>query len=310
MLHADIAVTTSGTINAYCDQDINIRATVETSSCDDGSRYRFVWTPITSFPSTVDFKATTSSAFYVPAFTLDASTTYGMKLTLQHTTVVSRSVDIEYQFTVRFRPLVAAIAGGSESEVPIIRAFSISAAPSMDPNEPSAQQTRGLTYTWSCSVSVDGTRYPCLTVNGTLLNLPKTAILTIPESTLPVTTGEPYMFTVSVGKPGRVPVTASKFIYVSPDPIPMVSLQPHASLRRKSGDIYINTDDQVIFRGTCDSSLPVNTNITKTYKWIVQDAAGKAIDFSNANIFTMGSTSINFVMLGKSGLITPGSVVS
>ncbi len=267
--------------------------------------------PPSAFPASLDFAAIKSSTFYVTAYTLEAGTTYNIKLTVRNTKDPSRTIEVPYQFSVGSRPLVAAIAGGSESKTPVFRPFTVDAALSMDPDEPSGQQATGLAYTWTCTLlnTLTNQQTPCLTVGGTALALAKTAEVTVPASTLPVTTTSPYAFTVSVSKAGKTAVTATKLINISPDPIPLVSLEAHSSLRRKDGKVYINEVDNLIFRGTCESSL-AGTSVTMNYKWTIQDLAGKMVDMADTSVFTLGSEALNLVMLGGSGLLTPGLSVS
>ncbi len=300
----------SQTLTTFRNQDIYIRASIEKSACDDGSVYQSVWSPVSVFPATLDFSKIKSSTFYVPSYLLSAGNTYRVKYTLEHSTDPTRSLELMYDFTVGFQPLVAAISGGTQSQATVLSEFHIDASISTDPDEPEEKQTRGLTYKWTCSLydSTTDSSAACVTLAGRPLALTNTAVVTIPAGTLAVTTTEPYTFTVAVSKASKKAVTATKYMHVSADPIPVVSLLPHASLSRKNGGIYVNAVDQVIFRGSCKSTAN-STDETMAYKWTLTDASGKAIDTSDANVFTLSTNNLNFVMLGNSGLISGGTTV-
>ncbi len=259
----------------------------------------------------MDFTKITTTQFYVAANTLPAGKTYRIKYKLENLNDPTRSLELLYEFMVGSQPLVATIAGGSQSEVSVLSDFQIDATESIDPDEAGDLQTSGLTYTWACTLydAVTEKESACVALDGRALALPSTATVKISAGTLAVTTTDPYKFTVTVSKAGKEPATATKSMHISADPIPVVSLQPHHSLQRKKGEIYINAVDQVIFRGSCTSTVN-SSDAVKTFTWSLKDVSGRQIDTSNADIFTLGANDLNFVMLGDSGLISGGGTVS
>lgn len=306
-----VTLSPAASLSVYRDEDISVNAAIESSVCDDGSTYIPVWAAVSRFPSSVDFKIF-SSRLSIPPYTMDAGKTYTVKFTLKHSTDDSRSLNFDYDFSVLSRPLVATISGGSRSLIPILRPFTIDASLSSDPDQPPLNDKDGLIFTWSCFSrdDTDGSTYPCVTASGSILTLPSVAKVTIPAFTLNTTDILPYTFQVQVSKLGRAAVSATKDIDISPDPVPLVSLQPHASLRRKNGQVYVNTNDQVIFRGSCDSSVPASDTLAVEYQWTMLDPDGKSIDTSDAQLFVLGSKSLDFVMVGDSGKVIGGKLVS
>jgi hypothetical protein len=303
----------SKTLSLFRNQDVFFSANIEWSSCQDGAQYSFMWTPISQFPSAVNFSMMTSPIFFVPAFTLQADTTYSVQLTLIHPTNTNDTVKLSYDFDIQMLPLEAIITGGTETQVSVFNELTIDASPSFDPNEPEkAAAATQFNYTWTCVVYDPQLEQnvPCLKADGTPLILPNTPQLTIAPESLLASSAQPYNFTVEVSNAGKLVSSATKLVNVSPNPIPSVSVQPHDSMQRKQGQVYINADNNAIFRGSCVPTVFSNKTSTAFFKWTLGNQAGHSVDTSNLNVFSLGNDNTNFVILGNAGLVLASGTVS
>ncbi len=115
--------------------------------------------------------------------------------------------------TVGNQLLVAAIDGGSAIRIPAAAPLSLSAAASFDPDcaglsAAAAASEAALAFAWACRVFDGAVTGPCRDSSGGALALPPAARLALPAGALPASDW-PYVFTVTVSKPGRAPAAAA-----------------------------------------------------------------------------------------------------
>jgi hypothetical protein len=89
-------------------------------------------------------------------------------------------------------------------------------------------------------------------------------------------------------------------VFVYPDPIPLVSIRPGNSLRFKHQDIYINANEKVVMHGAC---TPASESTVIATKWSVRDWQGNSVNTDDPALFTLGSTVLDFVLIGGSSLL-------
>jgi hypothetical protein len=111
---------------------------------------------------------------------------------------------------------------------------------------------------------------------------------------------------VCVGTWTRMPSSTEKPVVIDANPIPAVSIWPSKSARVKDKSLYVNANDKIVMHGSCSPSA--GSSIT-ALQWTVTDMDGQTVDTSNGALFTLGVSSPDFVLLGDSGLLSPGSVV-
>ena len=113
--------------------------------------------------------------------------------------------------TVGHQLLVPIIDGGSFIRIPSNSALSLSAASSYDPDVSTASAASvtnsSLSFSWTCSAFDGVVDSPCLNASGGALSLSQGPLAFIPPGTL-FPSDWPYVFTVTVQKPGRAPASA------------------------------------------------------------------------------------------------------
>jgi hypothetical protein len=95
-------------------------------------------------------------------------------------------------------------------------------------------------------------------------------------------------------------------VFVYPDPIPVATIRQGTSLRFKNQDLYVNANDKIVMHGACTPTL--GTTIIAT-QWSVRDMQGNSVDTSRPELFTLGSTGLDLVLLGASQVLASDMTV-
>ena len=115
---------------------------------------------------------------------------------------------------------------------------------------------QGLSYTWTCSVSTDGVQFePCTSIDGDPLEFPAAAVVTVRAGFLaPSATERPYIFTLSVGKAGKVPAAAAVSVIVRKAVVPEVSIETTMLGFQSDGSLRVATGERLVLQvGRCKS---------------------------------------------------------
>jgi hypothetical protein len=102
-----------------------------------------------------------------------------------------------------------------------------------------------------------------------------------------------------------MPSSADVLVLIDPNPIPVVRITPGESLKLKSSKLYVSTNDKIVLYGSCAPA----TDSGYTLEWTIRDSAGGQVDISDTTWLALGSTNKDFVLLGDSGLLSPGESV-
>jgi hypothetical protein len=96
-------------------------------------------------------------------------------------------------------------------------------------------------------------------------------------------------------------------VIIDANPIPAVTVRPGESLRYKNRELYVNANDKIVIYGSCASASAVRQLL-----WRITDVMGNPVDmgYNNSEWYPLGNSQQDFVMLGDSGLLSPGGSVS
>ncbi len=200
-------------LSTTVDATVNIAAEVQFSSCQGSSKssIAFIWSQIATddgrtapMSPEFDIASVSSSAMYIPPYTLTAGRSYRLSLTLIPLEDPGSYTQVTYDFSVGVLPLVASIQGGDVINIGSDSDLVLDATSSSDPNvEQSLEQ--GLTYTWMCILDDGAFSQVCLDKDGLKLALAPGQVLTVRQGTLDPSPSEemPYTFILQMSKPGR-----------------------------------------------------------------------------------------------------------
>jgi hypothetical protein len=294
------------------DSSVLIRGQAVFSSCPvDQKELNFTWRLVQGsgdFPqSALDLSI---PQLYLPPNSLTAGVTYILGLRVSVPGDASMTSEGMFVMQVVYHPLIAKINGGTSLLVSFMASFSISASSSYDPDDDGLRSTgrnlsESLQFSWSCLVSDGSSRSKtCRNQNGVLLSFPASPTLLIPPFLL-APLDSPYIFAVTVSKPGRSSGTASMPVYVVLDQIPVITMNT-ACVRAEydhrsccvapSGAVLSNTDSHIVF--TAFSSVP-----STEFYWHLEPLTF-ALDGVSA---PLGNRSALFVVQGSMKNFVPGN---
>ena len=101
-----------------------------------------------------------------------------------------------------------------------------------------SQNPQGLTYKWSCTFFVNSVLNMCRS-STEILSLPNEEKVAVPPGILPVAEF-PYVFTVTISKPGRSPAKYSKKVYVQDTNVPQISISGEGGFSI-DGSLYVSS---------------------------------------------------------------------
>ena len=222
----------------------------------------------------------------IPPYSLKEGSTYQIALKLGMSTDASKASESIFVLQTGYQGLQAVIDGGASTAICKRSELLLSAAPSRDLDLKSHQMTetwvikdgkwkleagvsrnpQGLTYKWSCTFFVNSVLNMCR--NGTeILSLPNEEKVAVPPGILPVAEF-PYVFTVTISKPGRSPAKYSKKVYVRDKNVPKISISGEGGFFRPDGSLYVSSQSRLIFTAVSDSPQCVQNRTRYNYTWI------------------------------------------
>ena len=213
--------------------------------------------------------------------------------------------------TVTNQLLVAIIDGGSTLSIPATAPVSLSAAASYDPDAsgPVVDATAGdvlLGFSWTCWVFDGAVSSQCQNSSGGPLPLQQAPQLSLPAGTL-LPCDWPYVFTVTVSKPGRAPATASLPVKVLEGAALVVSVGTvcwqHAAdqtpcCSAADGTTVANADSRLRF------AAAVNADANATFGWSVSPPLPPGEAAASAPIGYRGD---RFVLQGSESALIAGN---
>jgi len=120
--------------------------------------------------------------------------------------------------------------------------------------------------------------------------------LTVPAGTLPLTTTNPYIFTVHVSKAGKMPASYRTAVSVRKQSIPTVAVRLiQGGQQQTDGSILIsNLDERIALHGTCSDQ-------NASMLWSFSPAVGANL-LGDRSKFSLGLSSADLVILGARAL--------
>jgi len=242
------------TMNIFRPESVLIRASVTFSACPVAQdEMNFEWAQI-SAPKDAPIPAASLnsqiSQFSINPWALRASSTYRIQVTVTSASDITMSSSATYDIVVGALPLSARLVGGTEIEVSTLSNLTLDASNSLDPDMETGPY--GLSFSWACS-AFDGTQTDsCKDANGDVLVIPDVEQPTILAGVLSPTLEHPYVFTVTVSKPGKSPSTASIPVFVRLELIPQVSIFSTSGFHQSDGSRMINSEDKLGLVASCD----------------------------------------------------------
>jgi len=199
-----------------------------------------VFSGITLSPEviTVPVLSVSSPNLYFPRFSFQADRRYAFRCTVTNSQGNSNAIVVAMDITAK--PLVGSIAGGDRN-VRVDRPLLLNASTSRDPDAPELGVT-GMVFAWSCVRAVS--QAACFSGSELSAN---TALITVPASSLSVSSGDSYVFSVIVTKGSRT-ASARVTIDISALPVPAVSIMPIPA--------FFTLDSRVVLRG---NAVPTGT---------------------------------------------------
>jgi hypothetical protein len=216
----------------------------------------------------------------------------------------------DYKILVKYKPLLAIIKGGSSISASTTRSLVLDSSGSADPDF-AGEKDADLQFAWSCSIQNGKSADICRTKDGAKLMMPSTAVVELSANTLDYmypTFGDPYVFTVTVEKGSKIPVTFSMPVSLTEAAIPKVSIEAGSGERQLGGRIRINPTDQLIVFGEC-SVIRDDLAVDLTTTWSFEPAidAGVYDIISEKGKAIVSRKRETLVVGGNTGAFSPGS---
>jgi hypothetical protein len=292
------------------DQPVLVRGHAVFSKCPvDQGQLGFSWRLISgpkNFPATA-LEAVIPQIYVAPG-TLTAGSTYVLGLQVANVGDSSQVSEGRFVLQVGYQLLVASIEGGSSLMVSFSSGITLSAAKSFDPDMTGSSfmhdANQSISFLWDCTITEDSISTQCRDKRGATLYMPQESRIAMPGDLLaPMDT--PYVFTVTVSKPGKAPSAASMPVYVVADQRPTIAITS-ACVRAdfdqracciSAGTLVANVGSRLTFKG---SSYLANT----TFEWALLPP-NRQLDQVTA---PLGKNSSVFVLLGSATVFVPGNV--
>jgi hypothetical protein len=210
-----------------------------------------------------------------------------------------------FVITVSNQLLVAIIDGGSALRMPATAPVSLSAAASYDPDVATPTSDALLGFSWSCMVFDGVVSSQCRNATGGLLPFHMSPQLSLPAGAL-LPCDWPYVFTVTVSKPGRAPATASLPVTVVAGAALVVSVDTvcwqHASdhspcCAAADGTTVANADSRLRFAAV------LSDHANATFVWSV----GPPLPPACEAVAPIGYAGAQFVLQGSESALKTGN---
>jgi hypothetical protein len=218
---------------------------------------------------------------------------------------LSKTSQVYHSITVHTRGVTAHIAGGSAVEISQHDDIVLDGSASNDPDMFDGTSLTTLFFSWSCSVQVGKVVYTCSDAHDKKeLVFQNSANVTVPAGKLAPTSTNPYIFTVQVSKPGKMPASYSMRVTVRKEEIPTVAVRMlYGGQQQSDGSILvINVDERITMDGTCTAQ-------NASLQWSFRPAIPTAL-LQDPSIFPLGTSSADLVILGAREAFVPGNIYS
>jgi hypothetical protein len=265
------------TLSMFQDESSLVKVVAIFSKCPiEKGKLIFSWSLMSGpLGSTVDpgIFSVSGSQLFVPSGVLQAGHTYTLRVNAYMDNDPTKATKGDYKILVKYKPLVAMIKGGSSISASTTRSLVLDSSGSADPDF-AGENDAGLQFAWSCSIQNGKSADICRTKDGAKLIMPSTAVANLSANTLDnmyPTFGDPYVFTVTVEKGSKIPVTFSMPVSLTQAAIPAVSIEAGSGERLLGGRIRINPADQLIVFGEC-SVIREDLAVDLTTTWRFEPA--------------------------------------
>jgi hypothetical protein len=197
--------------------------------------------------------------------------------------------------------------------IPASAQLTLSAASSYDPDlslkagSVSSAARDSLGFEWSCSVFDGAIKNTCLNVSGGTLLLPHDPVLILPAGALGASEW-PYLFTVTVQKPGRAPASAVMPVEVVDGPALIVSIESvcwrHAREQSpccvaSDGAMIANSDSRFFMTATVIGGSNVS------FLWAISPSM--LSNSSEDSVAPVGYRRAIFVLVGSDSMLISGN---
>jgi hypothetical protein len=302
------------TLSMFRDESSLVKVVATFSKCPiEKGKLMFSWSLMSGpLGSTVDPEifSVSGSQLFVPSGVLEAGHTYILRVNAYMDNDPMKTTKGDYKILVKYKPLLAMIKGGSSISASTTRSLVLDSSGSADPDF-SGEKDAGLQFAWSCSIQNGKSADICRTKDGAKLIMPSTAVVELSANTLDnmyPTFGDPYVFTVTVEKGSKIPVTFSMPVSLTQAAIPAVSIEAGSGERLLGGRIRINPADQLIVFGEC-SVIREDLAVDLTTTWRFEPAidAGVYDIISEKGKAIVSRKRETLVVRADTGAFSPGS---
>ena len=290
-------------ISIFSNQPAILSSVAEFSSCPvPQDQLVFTWSfvsgPLISDATLVLVSSWSSPQAFVPANSLSAGGTYVFSVKLQAGGDASKFSEASISVSVGYLPVTATIAGGSVVQRSTSSSFTLDASGSRDLDIPPSQP-QGLVFSWACSVSDGSSFTPCTDQTGMPLLIPPTSSFTVNAGSLVLSTGFPYVFSVTVQDSARkkAPSSAQLSVYIVAAATIDVSIVPLSSTYFQGTKPVINTNDELVLFASCSASI----------SWSLSPLPSRHIQ---RQAFTAGLNNNYFIVAGGYGALISGNQYS
>ena len=232
----------------------------------------------------------------LPANVLYPASTYSLALTAAMSNDLSQTSEIVYTINVGAQQLMARISGGNK-DISVEQDIVLDASGSRDPDTPLVG-SQGLSFVWKCSTyDRDGLEYPCLTSTSKLLEMEQASGIRVSAGDLwALGDNNPYWFSVTVKKAGKLPVMATAYVNIFEASIPAVDVRvpsQYSENIRTDGSISLGPSTRLILLGSCSSSIE---NVE--YLWSLEATVQilEAVQNQYLDVVPLGFSAQNFVL--------------
>jgi hypothetical protein len=303
------------TLSMFQDESSLVKVVATFSKCPiENGKLMFSWSlMLGQLGSTVDPKifSVSGSQLFVPSGVLQAGHTYTLGVNAYMDNDPTKTTKGAYQILVKYQPLIAMIKGGSSISASTTRSLFLDSSGSADPDF-AGEKDAGLQFAWSCSIQNGKSADICRTKDGAKLTMPSTAVVELSANTLDnmyPTFGDPYVFTVTVEKGSKIPVTFSMSVNLTEAAIPEVSIEAGSGKRQLDGRIRINPTDQLIVFGECSvirDDLAVDLATTWSFEPAIDAGVYEIINEKGKAIVSRKRETL--VVGADTGAFAPGSL--
>jgi hypothetical protein len=230
-----------------------------------------------------------------PANTLTHGSIYTFALTVAMSNDISQSSETFYTINVGEQQLEARIKGGNR-DISFYRDLVLDGSLSRDPDATTSSKIQGVAYKWKCSTyDHDGLEYPCISLEGVVLQLETTSTIRVPAGKLRALGNIcPYWFTLVVSKAGKLPVTATVFVNMHSAILPAVDVSIPSMFHdniQSDGSISLGPNARLALQGHC-STLEDSVQ----YSWTFDSNQQSYSQFLSPEFIPLGYHGPNFVL--------------